>query len=58
MHREKPIEAPPRTHGSIGPWVEISAWILAFAILLGVQCLPERTISRGEGLQTTEARAR
>jgi hypothetical protein len=41
MHRGKSIEAPPpRT--AVSPWVEISAWMLAFAILLAAQCAPER----------------
>ncbi len=36
-----PIEAPPpRTDGRVNPWIEISAWILAFAILLAAQCAP------------------
>lgn len=34
------IEGPSR--GGVSPWVEISAWILAFAILLAAQCAPER----------------
>lgn len=33
------IEPPPRS--AVSPWVEISAWILAFAILLAAQCAPE-----------------
>ncbi len=37
-----PIEAPPRARSPVSPWVEISAWILAFAILLAAQCAPER----------------
>lgn len=41
MHRGRLIEAPPpRT--AVSPWVEISAWLLAFAILLGAHCAPER----------------
>jgi hypothetical protein len=41
MHRGQPVEAPPpRT--AVSPWVEVSAWMLAFAILLAAQCAPER----------------
>ncbi len=40
MHRGQSIEAPPRA--GVSPWVEISAWMLAFAILLAAQCMPER----------------
>jgi hypothetical protein len=59
MHRGPPVDAPPpRAHGTAGAWVEISAWILAFAILLAAQCLPDRFISHGAGPQTTDARGR
>jgi hypothetical protein len=40
MHRGQSIEAPPRP--GVSPWVEISAWMLAFAILLAAQCAPDR----------------
>lgn len=26
----------------MSPWVEVSAWLLAFALLLGAHCAPER----------------
>jgi hypothetical protein len=42
MHRANTIEPPPR-QGAVSPWVEISAWILAFGILLAAQCAPERS---------------
>jgi hypothetical protein len=41
MQRGKSIEAPP-PRVAVSPWVEISAWMLAFAILLAAQCAPER----------------
>jgi hypothetical protein len=43
MHRSLPIEEPPRPSGVVSPWVEISAWLLAFVLLLGAHCAPERT---------------
>lgn len=42
MHRGNTIE-PPRPQGRVSPWVEISAWLLAFGILLAAQCAPERS---------------
>jgi hypothetical protein len=36
------VEGPLRSPGGVSPWIEISAWLLAFAILLAAQCLPER----------------
>lgn len=42
MHRANTVEPPPR-QGAVSPWVEISAWILAFGILLAAQCAPERS---------------
>lgn len=56
MHQRHSIEAPPpRASGALNPWLEISAWILAFAILLAAQCAPERT-SNVEPQQTVDAR--
>lgn len=56
MRRGQPIEAPPpRTDGAVNPWIEISAWILAFAILLAAQCAPERAITEA-GQRTVDAR--
>jgi hypothetical protein len=54
MHRGQTIEAPPRAHGSVSPWVEISAWILAFVILLAAQCAPERAQSSGSAAPSVE----
>jgi hypothetical protein len=35
------VEGPLRS-GGVSPWVEIVAWLLAFAVLFAAQCLPER----------------
>lgn len=57
MHRGQPLQPPPpRPEHAVGPWVEISAWILAFAILLAAQCAPERAASEVAGRQAIEAR--
>jgi hypothetical protein len=43
MDHGRPVEAPPpRPRGAASPWIEVSAWILAFAVLLAAQCAPER----------------
>lgn len=42
--RHPAVERPPRASTAVSPWVEISAWILAFAILLAAQCAPERLV--------------
>jgi hypothetical protein len=55
MHRARPIEVPPpRTDGGVSPWIEVSAWILAFAILLAAQCAPERATSAAAGPEARE----
>jgi hypothetical protein len=54
MHRANTIEPPPR-QGAVSPWVEISAWILAFGILLAAQCAPERPTSVAAGRMETAA---
>ncbi len=57
MHRGHPIEPPPpRAEHAVTPWVEISAWILAFAILFAAQCAPERAASEVAARQATGAR--
>jgi hypothetical protein len=44
MHRgNNTVEPPPRSQGRVSPWVEISAWLLAFGILLAAQCAPQRS---------------
>jgi len=42
MHPSLPIEEPRRLSGVVNPWVEVSAWLLAFVLLLGAHCAPER----------------
>lgn len=55
MHRSNAaIEAPPRSRG-VSPWVEVSAWILAFGILLAAQCAPERPAQVAAGQSGTVA---
>ncbi len=57
MHWEQSIERPPRrAEGMVSPWVEISAWMLAFAILLAAQCIPEHVTPGGGSAQTVDAR--
>jgi hypothetical protein len=57
MPRSQPIEPPPpRPESAVSPWVEISAWILAFAILLAAQCAPDRAASEVASRQKIEAR--
>jgi hypothetical protein len=55
MQRVNSIEPPPR-QGAVSPWVEISAWILAFGILLAAQCAPERPTSAAPGRTETAQR--
>ncbi len=57
MDLEHPTQAPPNHHGAFGPWVEISAWILAVAILLAAQCVPERSAPEAAPSQPSEMRA-
>lgn len=56
MQRGQSIESPPpRT--AVSPWVEISAWMLAFAILLAAQCAPERAsteVGKPPSAETTQ----
>lgn len=40
----------------MSPWVEICAWILAFAILLAAQCAPDPVTRGGGSAQTVDAR--
>lgn len=47
------IDAPPRS--AVSPWVEISAWILAFAVLLAAQCAPERVSTNESAPPPAEA---
>ncbi len=55
MHHGEPIEAPPpRAHAGVSPWLEISAWILAFAILLAAQCAPDRAMSAADAARAAE----
>ena len=56
MHRGNSIEPPPRMHGAVSPWVEISAWILAFGILIAAQCAPERSTDVATGTGAAAAR--
>lgn len=57
MHRGQPLESPPpRPEHAASHWVEIGAWILAFAILLAAQCAPDRAASLFAPPPTTEAR--
>lgn len=42
MHERPTAEIPRRHEATVSPWFEISAWILAFAVLLAAQCAPER----------------
>jgi hypothetical protein len=53
MHRGQTIEGPPRT--GVSPWVEVSAWLLAFAILLAAQCAPERASTDAPSHPTVES---
>jgi hypothetical protein len=48
MHDRDVLETPPAAPPSVGPWIEISAWILAFAVLLAAQCAPERLSVGGD----------
>ncbi len=57
MFEQRPVlEAPQRGSAAVNPWVEISAWILAFAVLLAAQCAPDRAITGPEGNPAGEAR--
>ena len=44
----------PRPSGRIGPWIEVVAWLLAFAILLAAPCAPEPP--RGGAARAVERR--
>ena len=57
MRQGRPTEAPPRASGAHGHWVEISAWIVAFAILLAAQCVPERALVHRGSAQPADVRA-
>lgn len=55
MRTEFPLEHhAPRPPGRVGPWIEITAWLLAFAFLLAAPCAPEPP---GGGGRTTARRA-
>ena len=55
MRTAFPLERPvPRPPGRVGPWIEITAWLLAFAILLAAPCAPEppgRGVARASELR-------
>ena len=36
------LDAPrPRRSGDVAPWLEVAAWVFAFALLLAAPCAPE-----------------
>jgi hypothetical protein len=58
MHRSLPIEEPPRASGVVSPWVEVSAWLLAFVLLLGAHCAPDRAAGASASRQADVAQRR
>jgi len=58
MSQGHPIEGPRPRVGAVNPWIEVSAWILAFVILLAAQCAPEHTQQDGGRSQSVVAGAR
>ncbi len=52
--RNYTIQGPPRPPGSVSPWVEIAAWLLAFTILLFAPCAPEHRAREGARSRGTD----